>query len=98
MVPVKFSTYLFFVPPLRPLKWNEPRRRAGCWTWRGAWLPASTTICQLCAKPQPQSLQESGLLDLEACVVGYLASRGAVLRLVAALDDMERLVAQVSIT
>ncbi len=41
-------------------------------------------------------VQESGLLELEAGVLGFLASRSAVLRLVAALDDLERLVAQVT--
>ena len=43
-------------------------------------------------------VQESGLLELEAGVLGFLASRSAVLRLVAALDDLERLVAQVTNT
>ncbi len=34
-------------------------------------------------------------MELEAGVVGFLASRSAVLRLVAVMDDLERLVAQV---
>lgn len=66
----------------------------------GAWCGVADPHTPSCSTflSAPCAVQESGLPELEAGVVEYLASRRAVLRQMAVLDDCERLVAQVGAT